>query len=111
MSEAELLWKLLSVLALAAGFGVAVKKIFFGPRLPVPLETREVERFMTARECQASHSVFEARLCAVERRLDSHLQEVKHDISALHEKINEGVKESAAQHAEVMRAIGRLEGP
>lgn len=109
MNEAELLWKLIGILSILVGLAVAIKKLFFS-RLPQPLEVRESETFMPRRECHANHAVFEARLSGLERRLDAALTGWKQDVTQLHEKINESEKQSAARHAEVMRAIGRLEG-
>jgi hypothetical protein len=54
--------------------------------------------------------MFEARILAVERRLDKDLAEMRVEIGDLHEKINAVAQQNNNHHAEVMRAIGRLEG-
>jgi len=109
MSDADLVWKMVLALSVLAGIAVAVKKVFFS-KFPQPFSVMETEVFMSRREATQHFAIFEARILAVERRLDKDLSEMRVEIGALHEKINHGVARAAEQHAEVMRAIGRLEG-
>jgi hypothetical protein len=102
MTEAELIWKLVGALALILAMAVSVKKVFFS-RTPQPFEVASAPEWVTRRECNVAQANFELRLATLERRFDAHLVDVKADITELHEKLN-------THHADIMRALGRLEG-
>jgi len=103
MTEAELVWKLIGAVAVLLAMAVSVKKVFFS-RTPQPFEVANAPEFVTRRECIASQSNYDVRLATLERRFDAHLVDVKADISDLHSKLNQ-------HHADIMRSLGRLEGP
>jgi hypothetical protein len=109
MTEAEMIWKLVLALSVLLGMAVAVKKVFFS-RLPQPFAVVESDSYMTRRECAHQFAMCEARILAVERRLDKDLSEMRVEIAELHEKINGVAKQNAEHHADIMRALGRLEG-
>lgn len=98
MTEAEFLWTLLAVLGAVAGLGVAVKKIFFSG-LPQPLETRRAASY-ALREDLDRHG---KRLEGLESRVSDVESRIYQRIDRLDEKVSR-------QHAETMRALGRLEG-
>ena len=70
---------------------------------PQPLRVAQADEPVGRREYELRCATASARLEAVERRLDTHLAEVQHEIGQLHERITKN-------HQETLRAIGRLEG-
>lgn len=63
----------------------------------------ETDHLMTRRESDIKVAAFDARLGSLEKRFDAHLGQVRHELTELSDRMTQN-------HAEVLRAIGRLEG-
>lgn len=107
MSDADLLWKIIALLAITGNVFLIIKKLIGKPESQTiansPLVVQEHQEFISRRECSLHHETFNARLVTLERRFELHQDGIKSEIADLHEKMND-------HHGEVMRAIGRLEG-
>jgi len=107
MNEAELLWKIIAILAICGNLFVIARKLFGKSeeyRLANnPLLVQEHQEYVSRRECSIHHQAFGLRLTTLEKRFNSYQSEIKEEIGDLHEKMN-------AHQAEIMRALGRLEG-
>ena len=107
MSDADLLWKLLAILAIIGNAVFIVRKFMGKPEGTTisnsPLVVQKHEEWMSRRECSQHNATFNLRLLNLEQRFDKQQDSIKAEISDLHEKMN-------SHHAEIMRAIGRLEG-
>ncbi len=108
MTDPELLWKLIALAAIAGNLLVLVRKVLGKPDDTTisnsPLKVQKQEEYMSRRECSQHNASFHFRLLNLEQRFEKQQDSIKIDISKLHEKIND-------YHSEIMRAIGRLEGP
>lgn len=103
----QLLWEIIALVALVGNAILIVRQLMGRHEereiTNNPLVVAAHPEFVSRRECGLHHAGFEARLSHLERRFELLQGDIKKEACEMRDAI-------ANHHAEIMRALGRLEG-